>query len=269
MPPTATLITDGGRKFGEPPVLGFGKNGWYGRREWLVNTHEEYVAVLAVPGQYGSPWGLQLPTLVVQTIETRYIAKKDNDEQVGGLTVVRAEYAENELNGFIPPAANLKYTELGYQSETQTVYFDLDAPAVPGSPPAPVSWPLNSGDGFARKVGLVTARVHHFIPNGGFPSLFQVSSLTRFKNTNNAPIALPRIIGTSVSPLLGLGEIQYEGFSHESVQSPQGKLTHFIHELTLAPDHRQRWRFENEEGSAVGPEISSRLYDPASFAGLW
>jgi hypothetical protein len=271
MPPTATLITDGQRNFGEPPVLGFGRNGWYGRREWLVNTHDEHKAILSVPTPYGSPWSTSLPDLVVINLENKYIAKKDDPSagDVGGLTVVRVDYAENELNGFIPPQANLKYTELGHQDETQTIYFDLDAPVTPGSPPAPVSWPLGSGDGFARKVGLVTALVHHFIPNGGFPDLSRIATLTRFKLTNTDSVALPRIIGTSVSPLMGVGQVQYEGFSHESVNSPQGKLTHFVHKLTLAPDHKVRWRFENEEGSATGPEIVSRVYDAASYSGLW
>lgn len=272
MPILAELITDSRRQMGEPPVLRYGRQGWSGSRHYLVNTHEERLALLAAPA-YGAAWDNDLPNLKVVSKETDYRARKDGTDGTGGLTLVRCDYAEPEMAGFLPPPfAGLAFTELGRADETQTVYFDLDAPSVPGSPPAPVSWPLANGDGFAKRLGRVTARVYVYLQINSFPDITRLARLMRGKKVNSDAVTLPRVLGTSVVLNVGPGQVQYEGFTHQMVGGGvggQGALLEFVHEVSLAPDFKERWRVEDEEGNADGPVIVSRIYEEEPFAGLW
>lgn len=264
---TATLITDGGRSIGNPPMLRRTRNGWEGSREYMVNTHDEYQATIAggVPA-YGDPWDSTLKDLTAASFETRYIARKDDPTGTGGLTVVRVDYLEEGVNGHLPPPTlATKFTILNTSSETQTIWNDLDAPALPGSPPVPLAWPINDGQGFAKKVGVVTARVYVYFPLNQFPDMARLVRLARKKAVSTDSLVFPHILGTSVNFALSPGQVQYEGFSHQIANG----FVEVVHELNLAPDFKLRWRYENADGYPEGDEMVSRIYEAEPLAGLW
>lgn len=263
MPLEAKLIT--AAQWGATaPYLIDGPEGWRGYRAYQVNTHDEYQALSAVPIK-GTPWSPTLPNLVIVNRRGEYIAKRDvegTEPPTGGLTVVHLDYQEPPGGGTaVPSEPGTKYTELAYGTETQTVHFALN-PVLPTPNPVP---PLANGEGAAVKYGVISAKVHVFIPRNSTPDLARLSRLTRFKNLNEDSITLPKIWGTNVTWNLGPGQAQYEGFVGPTAR---GNALEIIHELSLAPDFLFRWQIEDENGFGV-ELVESELYHPASFGGLW
>lgn len=266
----AILITDGGRNFGEPPVLRYGRNGWEGSREYLIDTMDEYSAIQQCPDQYGSSWSSALKDCVVTDLFTRYIAKKDGSSGTGGLTVVHAEFSEPGTGARLPPPIiGQKFTLLASETDTVTVYFDRRALPDAGSPPNPLNWPLHNGDGVSKKVGLVSAKVYSYIPTTTFPNLARIFGLLRRHSINSDAVQLPAILGTTTTINLQPGQCQYDGFDHQLVGAVGSRAIEIVHSLLLAPDFLDRWKAEDEDGNSVGSEIQSQIYDTEPFFGLW
>lgn len=265
------LITDGDRNLGEPEFLRFGRNGWEGQREYIVETMEAKAAMDSVPDQYGAPFSAGLPQCQCSQLTTRYLFGKDDASGSGGVSVVRCEFSEPGSNGTLPPPQiGLKYTILGSQSGNQTVYADIRAPSDPGSPPNPLSFPLHNGDGISKAVGLLTAKVYSYIPTTTFPDLARIARLNRRRPVNSDNLTLPNILGTTFPVFLAAGQCQYDGFSHNLVGAAGGvRAIEIIHDLLIAPDFIERWRLEDEEGNLFGDEVQSVINTSEPFTGIW
>lgn len=255
----AVLITSA--SFGaEAPYVLEGPEGWRGVKHYRVNTHDEVAAVRACPAR-GTPYSADLPECVLIAKTSRYLAKRDiegTDPPEGGITIVRCDYQEPIAGSVaVPPEPGVKYTELLSGTETQTVFYE---PFPTGPLP-----PLANGEGAAVKYGVITARVHAWIPKNSEPDLKRLIRLARRKMLNEDEVELPRVWGTGQTLRMDPYQVMYEGFSGPTAR---GNALEIVHELSLAPDFLFRWMIEDEQGLGV-QEVQSLLYPADSFAGLW
>lgn len=274
MPLTATLITD--ERIAPAPWLRDSQGDVIGQRNYRVNTHDEEVALTAVPVR-GSIWSPNYPTLQLIWRTTRYMARKDAaavtpDPPLGGLTIVQCDYAIPRTGNVIPPAPNLKYTELGFGVETATQKFDLRSPAAPPG----TYHPINNGAGAAKNIGVVRARVTVYANSANPISLNKIIKLTRLQALNDAPLVLPSIYGTSLTYTMQRGEVQYVGIDPPEVVNGLVKI---VHNLNLAQNRTVNgidysgfvfsYDKETPEGKSLGEEVIAVQYVNEDMSGLW
>jgi hypothetical protein len=276
--PTAELIWD--EKIAPAPAVREDERGVYGVCSFKVTTHMPLAALAAAPKR-GTPWpvpdegvsSLALP-LVLQTKDTKYWARRNTAGPAptsGGLTLVRCEYRA-AINGRLTiPDRTTRFTELEYSTQTTQALFDINA--VLGDP---AFKPIHNGDGVARKVGLLSARVFAYFPAssgvggpGGMPTLFRLATLMRTKALNEQPIELPKVDGIGTPVVLGVKQAQFEGFRTRLATGLGGQLLREVqYDLSLSDDFAEYWTITNERGEPWESH-TAELYPAASFAGLW
>lgn len=263
MPLTATIITD--RNMAEPPWIKRSGLDTIAQRNYLVNTHEEEVAITAVP-PINSIWSIGFPGLILYSQFSRYYARKDasasgGDPSLGGLTIVQCDYAIPRSGGISPPPAiGLKYTDLEFGDETQTLKFDLLSQTQAG-----VWLPINNGEGVGKVQGTIKAKIYTYTAASQPIPLSRISQLTRAKALNNAPLTLPAIYGTAASFNMLVGEVRYEGIDKPSVSNGIREL---VHNVSLAEDWFFRWNQEDSIGNA-STSVTSTVYPMDDLTGLW
>jgi hypothetical protein len=273
MPLQAILCTSS-----EPPCLApwlEERSGYLaGEKRFLVRTHKEKQALKTAPRK-GEAWDSDYKDLVVVARRTEYWGGKDTpglEPTEGASTIVVCYYEEPRIGGTLVPDVTSKYTELDIGTESVTVFWE-DRPA--GTTGRLLK--LANGEGFGRKVGVVTARVHTFHnvrlgftgtyepPTIPFPLYIELGNL---KAVSDGPLTLPPLLGTREALTLAAGQVQYEGFSAQLVTGRERRLMEVVHELSLARDFYFRWEYEDREGNFISTQ-QSRVYPVRSLAGLW
>lgn len=266
---TAILITDANGPFGgasAPQLKWSSKDGYSGIRDYRVNTTQESLAMKTVPDA-GTSWDADLLQCVVVSKEFRYVARIDEPDGTGGVSIVRVYYAEPSINGHLPPpTSSQRFTILRSGTDTITSYVDIRA-ILGGVVPADGS-SINNGEGFSTKVGTITAQVYVYFPMNSFPDMGRLVRLASRKAVSNGALALPKILGTSVQFAMPAGQVQYEGFSHDV----KSGLIEIVHELSLAESFLRPWQMNNKDGNPrIGPlyTVESQIYYTDDLSGLW
>lgn len=253
------LLEDTSRKLGEPPWIKGTREGLIGHRDYLLRTLDEdaaYDACFAI----GSPWSVGKPSLLLGEKTTRRVGGKDSpDTGTGGATIVSCEYATPRLGKLPPPTINTKYTLLSNQDETANIYTPISTGVIGPQPP------IANGDGASRLFGCTRAKVYTYYPVNANIAWSRFIDLQRFKYTNDAALQLPPILGTTTQLNFAIGQLRYESFGAQVVNS----FLEVTHELSMAEDFLFRWYFEDENGFSVGSEIPSVIYKPGNLGGLW
>lgn len=273
MPAIATLITDSGkgggggsgRLGGEAPSLVDDDGVLSGRREYLVNTHDEEAAMAAAGlPRVGEPWSSTLPTLkVVRVGPTGYRGGRDGVDGTGGWTIIPVAYAAPTGRGRLPaPVANLAFTEFEPFEQTVTVFFPVPDPTLVG-PPDPN--PINNGLGAPRLVTGTRLLVHRFYPASAIDAVFLRAFMPLFGRLNASAVTLPPLYTLGGQLSFQPGELLYH---HMTPRVSTPNLIEVVHTLTAAVDHHFRWQPEDAQGRSTGVIVASQIIEAVNFPTL-
>lgn len=257
MPPTASLIT-GRNDFGaEAPTIEELPTGVRGLRDYWCNTDDGFAALssLGLPIK-GEAWSIAAPNLKVVGRSVRYIGGTALPAtQLNGVCVVRVVYETPGLNGRLPPPQpGDKYTLVVPSIASVPVFYDI-RPLF--------NIPINNGRGATRSIGTTQARVVTY-PDEAV-DIIRLVQLQREQFLNNSGISLPPTRYGGLTMNFGARELRYNMFE---IGDNDG-LLEVTHYLEMAPHHDVEWQQEDSEGNALPNVFVSRVYDTASFDGLW
>lgn len=249
-------------------------------------------------------WSDLIPNCRVRSREVTWVngLPLDNassiDTPPAGCCVVRCDYATPGTRGSIyVPSAPDAFTEIIASPTTITARYPIqryvaaigtavgDTPAVPVPGGSLAGWgspvgtliPIQDGDGAPMEFLEVEVRVTLFQAlatplSGTTTPMSRLLNLGRPSKVNDAIVTTPRLIntGTPGSPssgdrfAFGIGQLRYRGFEIGE-QNGFRRLTHI---MVAAEDHWHRWQVI-KSNAAAGSIYADRLYEYASFAGLW
>lgn len=247
--------------------------GYIGVRHYLVDTSDE-VAALAATGlpMIGEAWDVvNLPSLVVT--ERGPIRPYTFNEQ-HGWCIVTVNYRSIGFYGSFDyvPWAGLRFTELDWVQDRVTEYFarqPIGALTPPGTTGAELGMSINNGRGCPKNLGRLNCKVHRFYNSSTLAQQLDVARVMSLvgeePKTNNDAVALPPLFQTNLSLNFARGELLMVGADIRQ----QGRITEVIYTMHAAPNHQFQFVLEDASGNGQTTIRSARVYEEASFAGLW
>lgn len=231
--------------------------------EWyLVNT-DDCRKVLTAPGlpQVDDPFdAIAYPDVLCygRAVETK-IGGEDVSTGRVGWSWVRVDYATPGSGVFNTP--NLypgqKWTEIELSERSENIQvspFDTAKPSI------------NNGDGLNIERGMVILVVHRCWELDHQPDFARYNTLTRDRLFNDAPITVPKVFGSGAQWTVPAEQAQYKGYETQV----QGKVLIVKHFLQLGLEPLYGWFPLNPLTLAYeNYKVYAKVYDKASFAGLW
>lgn len=247
-----------------------------GQRSYLVNTDhvEKALKAAGLPAR-GDPWSADFPSLTAQDFDWQHLGGADpTGDGDGGASRVTVRYSEPRSAGsFRTAAVNKAFTEISVSAQTVLRRETLErfAMTASGEDPDPSRSVdsdvlINGGQGTPVQVGVWTARVTVWRK---VDYVFDFNGAVRLStpaHLNDAPVRLPPIYGTSTSIVMPRGSVLYLGVDQPSIEQGLLRITHTVQ---LARHWLYVWMRENTKGEAIPPLIGDRVYEYASFHGLW
>ncbi|MGE3175863.1 MAG: hypothetical protein AB7O32_00220 [Vicinamibacterales bacterium] len=230
-----------------------------GERWYKINTRRLAAAYTAA--------GLPLPGTAFDAIVPKCVARDydpgerggvDNASGEGGYTFMRVGFSDGGGGGqFKTVTHGTRFTafEPSVQS-AQVVNGVFDLATDP---------PINGGEGVVKDVGTMAAKVHTYARDESGVDLPRLAELQNEQAVNDSPITLPPLYNGTRPWVLAVGQARY----HSLDMDFESGLVRVTHTLLLAPDHKARWRQQNDKGYPVGPEQTRLIYRPMDLAGLW
>ena len=218
-----------------------------GTRYWEVRGASSLADALAADGlpATGDPFDATLAQLKASRFEPTLEPGKH------GFYRVRVEYREdNPQDGSITPADGVAVTTLIEQSRvTENVDYDVTL----------TTKLTHDGSGVPKLLNAMTVRVTTF--SSTVPDLAALVLLSDPPTVNDAPVSLPRLMGSEQTLDIDSGQLLYGGFR----LFRQGEFFGVEHELLL----RRTWQVpkwpRDPEGNPVGGATLYPIYEAADF----
>lgn len=247
-----------------------------GQRSYVVNT-DHVEKALKAPGlpARGEPWSADFPNLTAQDFDWEHLGGADaTGDGDGGWSRVTVRYAEPQQSGdFRLASLNKAFTEISVSSQTvlrrdTLERFAMDASGERPDPTRSIDSDvlINGGQGTPVQVGVWTARVTMWRTIDFAFDFARSVELSTPAHLNAAAVRLPPIYGTATSITMPRGSLLYLGVDQPRVE--QGFLA-ITHTMQMARHWLYVWMRENAKGEAIQPLIGDRVYEYASFSGLW
>jgi len=252
---TATHFDDPGQGFGDD--LRRDGESYTAVKHYRVNTRRLVVA-LAAPGlpAAGSAFDVSVPRCIARSFSPVRRGGVDNGLGEDAFTIVRVDFSDQANQGrFVTHGS--KFTQ--FEPSVQSVQ------AIFGAGDSAGTKPIAGGEGVAKDVGTVAAKIHTYARDAAGVTLPRLIQLQSLQAVNEAAILLPPIYSDGTTWAIQPKQARYHSYELDFDQG----LVRLTHTLLLAEDHKARWRDEDDKGNAIGPIQEREIYEARSFAGLW
>lgn len=255
--PTLTLVIDP-KEF--PFRVTHGAKGTTIERWGWVDTLDAAMALKAagMPVR-GDPYNaIEFPGVLFVGPEIESTGGVPRGDGVGGVSKVKLVWQTPSFGSLQPRIPGDSYTELQIQTSTQLVNYGISGDFWENTP-------INNGDGVQVESGEAIAVVHAFFrEESAILNIPRYLSLIKPNTLNDAPLLLPKLLGTSIRQNMDIGQARYRAFAISS----QDGIIEVTHTFVLAPDHVYRWGIKEVTGQRA--EIGwSDVYYLADHSGLW
>lgn len=247
--------------------------GYQGIRHYLVDTSDEVQALTATGlPQIGDPWDtLAMPSVIAME---RGPIRPYTHHQQAGWCIVPITYRSFFFYGSFDyvPSPGFRFTELDWIQDRVTEYFakePIGALTPPGTTAVERGAPIANGRGAPKNLGRLSIKVHRFYLSSTLNGQLDVYRMMQLvgeePKTNSGAVTLPPLFQSNLALTFARGELLMVGVDIRQ----QGRMSEVIYTMNASPNHLYQYVLEDKDGKGGNVVYSARLYDEASFAGLW